>query len=115
MKTFLAALFSIIAIDAQNYPAGQLKHISVPIASSAQPFAVAAVEIERSVQYPSLIHLKGAVEIRMPICVVTGPGNAQNCAGEIVLHADEADLHEDTGQIEAHAGATITRKVTPAR
>jgi hypothetical protein len=46
----------------------------------------------------------------MPICVVTGPGNAQNCAGEIVFHADEADLPEDTGQIEAKGGARITRK-----
>jgi hypothetical protein len=41
---------------------------------------------------------------------VAGPGNAQRCAGEILFHADEANLHEDTGQIEATGGATITRK-----
>jgi hypothetical protein len=110
MKISIATLMCTFAISAQNYPTGQLKHISVPIASSAQPLAVAAMEIDRELQYPSVIHLKGAVEIKMPVCVVTGPGTAQNCAGEIVFHANEADLHEDTGQIEAKGGAKITRK-----
>jgi hypothetical protein len=110
MKISIAALMCASAVSAQNYPAGQLKHISVPIASSAQPLAVAAMEIDRELQYPSVIHLKGAVEIKMPICVVTGPGTAQDCAGEIIFHADEANLHEDTGQIEAKGGARISRK-----
>jgi non-heme chloroperoxidase len=109
MKTFIAAAVFVIAVTAQDRSSEQLKHIYVPVASSAQPLVVAAMEIVRPVQYPSVIHLKGSVEIRMPVCVVTGPGNAQNCAGEIVFEADEADLHEDTGQIEAKGGARITR------
>ena len=68
------------------------------------------MEIDRELQYPSVIHLKGAVEIKMPVCVVTRPGTVQTCGGEIVFRADEADLHEDTGQIEAKGGARITRK-----
>jgi hypothetical protein len=110
MKISIAALMCTLAVNAQNYPTGQLKHISVPVASSAQPLSVAAMEIDRELQYPSVIHLKGAVEIKMPICVVTRPETVQNCAGEIVFRADEADLHEDTGQIEAKGGARITRK-----
>src|SRR5215831_18054182 len=110
MKLTIAALACAAAVTGQDYTVGQLKHISVPVAGSAQPLAVAALEIDRAVQYPSAIHLKGAVEIRIPVCVVTGPGNAQHCAGEILFHADEANLHEDTGQIEAKGGATITRK-----
>ena len=110
MKTFIAAAVSIITLAAQDRSAAQVKHISVPIANSAQPLLVAAMEVDRTVQYPSIVHLKGAVEIRMPVCVVTQPGTVQHCSGEIVFHADEADLHEDTGQIEARGGATITRK-----
>jgi len=68
------------------------------------------MEIDRGVQYPSVIHLKGDVEIRMPVCVATGPGTKQHCAGEIVFRADEADLHEDTGQIEAKGAVSVTRK-----
>ena len=110
MKTFIAAAVCVISVIAQDRSTGQVKHILVPIANSAQPLAVAAMEVDRPVQYPSVVHLKGAVEIRMPVCVVTGPGTAQHCAGEIVFHADEADLHEGTGQIEARGGATIRRR-----
>ena len=110
MKLIIAALACASAVTGQDYTVGQLKHISVPIVGSVQPLVVAALEIDRSVQYPSVIHLKGAVVIRVPVCVVTGPGNAQHCAGEILFNADEADLHEDTGQIQAKGGATITRK-----
>jgi hypothetical protein len=103
MKIWMTALFCAAAF-------GEEKQISVPVANGARPLTVTAREIERGAQYPSVVHLKGAVEIRMPICVVTGPGNAQACAGEIVLHADEADLHEDTGRIETKGAATVMRK-----
>ena len=99
-----------VMLGAQDYPAGERKHLSVPIASSAKPLAVAAAEIERDGSYPSVIHLKGDVEIRMPVCVATGPGGTvQHCAGEIVFRADEADLHEDTGQIDGKGELRVTR------
>jgi hypothetical protein len=110
MKLSLAVLVCTVTVGAQDYPAGQLKHLTVPVAGSAQPFAVTAAEIDRGAPYPSTIHLRGNVEIRMPVCVVTGPGRAQNCAGEIVFHADAADLREDTGQIEARGAVQVTRK-----
>jgi hypothetical protein len=97
-------------LSAQSYPAGEPKHLTVPIASSAQPLAVTAIDIDRGVEYPSVIHLKGDVEIRMPVCVVTGPGNLQHCAGEIVLRAEEASLDEDTGQIETKGAVRVARK-----
>jgi len=91
-----------------TYFASRLKCLSSYLWDTT--LAVAAIQIEREgVHYPSVVHLKGAVEIRMPVCVVTGPGTVQHCAGEIVFHADEADLHEDTGQIEAKGAARITR------
>ena len=109
MKMSIAGQVCAVVLSAQDYPA-ERKHLSVPIQSSALPFAVAANEIERGAGYPSVIHLRGAAEIRMPICFVTGPGAVQHCAGEMVLHADAVDLHEGTGQIEARGTVTITHR-----
>ena len=111
MKMPVALLLFALTVNAQDYPAGQLKHLSVPIAGSVQPLAVAAIEISREgVQYPSVIHLKGNVEIKMPVCVTIGPGSAQSCAREIVFRADEADLHEESGQIDAKGSVSVTRE-----
>jgi hypothetical protein len=111
MKMSVAVLLFAHAVNAQDYPAGQLKHLSVPVAGSVQPLAVAATEISREgVQYPSVIHLKGNVEIKMPVCVSIGPGSAQRCTGKIVFRADEADLHEESGQIDAKGSVRVTRE-----
>ena len=74
MKMSLITLVCAVSLSAQNNPAGERKHLSVPTASGARPLAVAATEIDRGAHYPAVIHLKGDVEIRMPVCVVTGPG-----------------------------------------
>ncbi len=111
MRLFLAA-FAVCAfsLTAQDYPAGQLKHLPIPTAGGQPVVTVAALEIERGAEYPTVVYLKGSVEIRMRICVVTGPGNTQVCAGYIVMHADEADFHEDSGQVDARGNVTITRE-----
>jgi lipopolysaccharide assembly outer membrane protein LptD (OstA) len=112
MKLSLAALaVCTLALTAQDNPAGQLKHLSVPTATSVRPVSVAAMEIERPLPYSSIIHLKGGVEIRTPVCLRSGPGNAQwSCDGSVVLRADEADFHEDTGEIEAMGNVKVTRE-----
>jgi len=68
------------------------------------------MEIDRGTQYPSVIHLKGNVEIRTPVCVAAGPGTALACAGYVVVRADQADLHEDTGEVEASGNVRVTRE-----
>ncbi len=111
MKRMLAALgICTLTLAAQDYPAGQLKRLSVPIATSPSPLSVAALEIEREGEYPAILHLKGRVEIKTPVCVNAGPGNAMHCAGYVVLHADAADFHEDSGQTEARGNVTVTRE-----
>ena len=76
MKRLLAALgICTLTLAAQDYPAGQLKRLSVPIATSPSPLSVAALEIEREGDYPAILHLKGSVEIKTPVCVNAGPGN----------------------------------------
>ena len=111
MKRFLAALaLCALALTAQDYPAGGLKSLSVPTPNSAKPISVAALEIVREGLYPSVIHLKGSVEIRTPVCVKAGQGNALYCDGYIVLHTDAADFHEGSGPIEARGSVTVTRE-----
>jgi len=111
MKLSLAALvFCTLALTAQDYPASQLKHLSVPTLTSVRPVSVVALHIERAPEYPSIVHLKGSVEIKTPVCLNVGKGSEQVCAGYVVLHADEADIHEDSGQIDARGNVTVTRE-----
>lgn len=111
MKPSLAVLaICALALAAQEYPAGQLKHLPIPAANGVQPVSVAALEIERGAEYPTIVHLRGSVEIRMPVCVRTGPGNGQACNGYVILHADEADYHEDSGKIDARGNVTVIRE-----
>ncbi|MGD0777130.1 MAG: hypothetical protein ABSC05_30285 [Candidatus Solibacter sp.] len=111
MRRSLAVLaVCTLTLAAQDYPAGEMKRLSVPTTTNAKPLSVAAREIEREGLYPSVIHLKGSVEIRTPVCVKAGQGSVLNCDGYIVLRADTADFHEGTGQIEAHGNVTVTRE-----
>lgn len=111
MKRSLAALaVCTLSLAAQDYPTGQLKRLSVPTSTSVTPIAVAALDIEREGLYPAIIHLKGSVEIKTPVCLKGGQSQALYCAGYIVLHADEADFHEGSGQIDARGNVTVTRQ-----
>jgi hypothetical protein len=111
MKRSLAALAACtLSLTAQNYPAGQMKRLSIPTTTSVQPISVAALEIEREGLYPAIIHLKGSVEIKTPVCLKAGQSQALYCAGYVVLHADQADFHEGSGQTEARGNVTVTRE-----
>ena len=51
-------------------------------------------------QSPVIIHLKGHVEIRMRW--------ADASPERLVIHADAAEFHEDTGEVETHGNVTMT-------
>ena len=110
IRSLAALAVCTLSLAAQDYPAGKLKSLSVPTSTNVKPLSVAAFEIEREGNYPSIIHLKGSVEIRTPVCVKTGRGNELSCDGYVVLHADSADFHEDSGQIEARGNVSVTRE-----
>ena len=111
MLRFLAAMaICTLGLSAQDYPSGQLKRLSVPTTNNASPMSVAALGIEREGDYPALIHLKGSVEIKTPVCTKEGQGSALHCDGYVVVRADQADLREDTGQIEARGTVRVTRE-----
>ena len=113
MKLSLTALvccaFALMAQDVSNR---QLKHLSVPTPTSMRPLTVSAEEVQKETQYPSVIHLRGSVEIRTPVCTVNNSRSVRSwiCDGAVVLRADEADLHEDTGEIEASGHVKVTRE-----
>jgi lipopolysaccharide assembly outer membrane protein LptD (OstA) len=111
MLRFLAAIaVCALALSAQDYPSGQLKRLSVPTTTNVSPIWVAALGIEREGDYPAMIHLKGSVEIKTPVCIKAGQGSALQCDGYVVLRADQADLREDSGQIEARGNVRVTRE-----
>ena len=111
MMRFLAAIaVCTVALTAQDYPAGQLKRLSVPTTTNVSPMSVAALGIEREGDYPAIIHLKGSVEIKTPVCTKAGPGSVLHCDGYVVLRADQADLREDSGEIEARGNVRVTRE-----
>jgi hypothetical protein len=73
------------------------------------------MEIVRDLPYNSVIHLKGSVEIKTPVCIKAGPDNQLRCDGSVVLRADEADIREDTGSINASGHVTVTREPYPVK
>jgi uncharacterized protein YdeI (BOF family) len=92
-------------------PASELKHAIVPQPNGGRGVSMAALYIERGVEYPTAVKLSGNVEIKTPVCA-PAPKKGANmvCDGYLVVRADEAlfHFHEDTGQIEAHGNVTVT-------
>ena len=50
----------------------------------------------------------GDVEIKTPVCLPVGRHGRTVCDGSMIVRADAAVLHEDTGEIEAHGNVVIT-------
>lgn len=108
MKCFrLANVCGLTALVLLAQSSPELKHLPVAPQQGATAVTVSARDIEREARYPSVIHLTGSVEIKMPVCMRPRP-NEMTCDGEMVLRADEADFHEDTGRIEARGNVSLT-------
>ena len=83
------------------------KHVMTVMANGEWPTTLTALEIERVGQYPGAVHLKGTVEIKSPVCFRVGKRNELECDGAMILRADEATFHEDSGEIEARGPVTV--------
>jgi lipopolysaccharide assembly outer membrane protein LptD (OstA) len=53
-----------------------------------------------------VVYLKGNVEIIKPFCVSTGGRSL--CNEEMILRADEAEYHPDTGEIASTGNVRVT-------
>jgi hypothetical protein len=93
---------------AQDKQEPQLKHLTASPANFVRPAFLTALSIERGVEYPSLVRLKGSVEIKTPVCLPVGNNSALVCDGEMIIRADAAEFDEGTGEIEAHGHVHIT-------
>ena len=98
MKLFIAgAALSLVAIGlspvaGQTAP-GEIKHVVlVSIQGKRGPVYGSAVDVVKGIPYPSVAHLKGNVEIR---------------ANGFILHAEQADYDEQTGEIKASGNVSI--------
>jgi hypothetical protein len=92
---------------ASGQPASEPKHLTVPPLNGNRSVALTAASIERGVTYPSEITLMGNVEIKTPVCLPIGKQGKLTCDGEMIVRADEAEFHEDTGRIEAHGNVSV--------
>jgi hypothetical protein len=107
MRLFVIILaFVTLAIGQDAAP--EMKHVIVPGPNGNRSVSLAALNIERGVEYPTVVKLSGNVEIKTPVCLPAGKKGAMLCDGYMVVHADEAQFHEDTGQIEAQGNVTVT-------
>ena len=87
-------------------PAGQ-KHLWAFVVNGWAN-QLSAQSIERGAEYPTVVYLKGNVEIKSPVCPGTGRKRFRACDTFTILHADAAEFHEDTGQIEAHGNVSVS-------
>ena len=70
-----------------------------------------ADSIQRRPSYPSVIQLKGNVEIKTKTVVQDSPLSLMI----MVVRADEADYHEDTGEIEARGTVRVDYRDDPSQ
>jgi len=70
---------------------------------------IEADSIERPVRFPSTIHLKGNVQIATKIVAQDTPLSLMI----MVVQADEADYHEDSGEIEARGSVQVNYRDDP--
>ena len=108
---FACLAFLTLAIGQERNP--QLKHLSIPPLNGNRPVSLTALHIERGVEYPSVVTLNGNVEIKTPVCRPADNGWSMDCYGEIVVRADGAKFHEDSGQIEASGHVVVTTPEYP--
>jgi hypothetical protein len=83
------------------------KQLTTAPLNGGREVRMTADEIARMGEYPSAIHLKGGVEIKTPACLPVGKNRELICDGVMILRADEATYHEDSGQIEAQGTVTV--------
>ena len=101
-------LATLLIANPQSQPAGELKHLVVPLEGASHNIQLTAQSIDRiDGRYPSIVRLKGSVEIKSPVCIQPDPAQRIVCDGYMIVRADEAEVNEATGRIESHGNVTV--------
>lgn len=111
MKLFLAgvAVTCQLAIGQDRVPAPERLHVMATGPSNR--VMLEADNIERGAAYPSVIQLKGNVQIKAKAVVQESPLSLM----VMVVRADEASYHEDTGEIEARGNVHVDYRDDPGQ
>ncbi len=106
--------FLTVAAVCQEKPADRALHWYAPVPLSKGAH-LAAQSIERDaprLQWtPSVVHLRGDVVIRIRLDgALRGEAGPKGTAlpAYMILHAEQADYHEDTGAIDARGNVRVT-------
>ncbi len=103
MRPALSVFFGLASALAGE----EAQHAIVPVAAG-RPVSLTAISIEREGAYPSVIRLKGAVEIKSQVCLPVGKAHKLICDGYTLLRADSATYVEATGEIKAEGAVSFT-------
>ena len=97
-----------LATGQQSRESSELKHLMASPVNSMRPVSLAALAIERGVEYPSVVKLKGDVRIDTPVCLPVGIRRSLVCDGKMIVRADQAEFDEKTGEIRAQGNIVVT-------
>ena len=103
----VVSMFFSLATGQENRTSQQ-KHLIVAPLNGSRSVSLEAVNIERGVEYPSVVKLKGSVQIKTPVCLPVGQQGSLVCDGQMVVRAEEAEFDENTGEIQAHGDVRVT-------
>jgi lipopolysaccharide assembly outer membrane protein LptD (OstA) len=106
----MLSTFASLAICQEKAP----EQLHLSIGAPGGRVALTAFSIQRDLSSEAtapIIQLKGNVEIRMVACLPTGKDDAVVCEATMVLHADEADYNEKSGEIDARGNVHMTPHV----
>lgn len=105
------------AVCQENHAQPERLHMTIANPQSrGDRVALSASRIDRDLSAKggeAILHLQGNVEVRMTTCVPARPGDRGICKGATVLHADQVDYDEKTGEMDARGNVHITPDQQP--
>jgi hypothetical protein len=105
----IALVFTFLSsASGQEYDPSEQKHIIIAPQNTNRSVQMEAHSVERGLPYPSVVTLKGNVSIKTPVCLPIGKKSSIICDGYMIVHADEAQLDEKTGEIRAQGNVVVT-------
>jgi len=96
----ISSALTVVPQHAVSQNPQDMKHLLTTMPEGKGRIELIALNIDRS-WTPPVVHLKGNVRIE----IRTSPKNAREVT---ILHADEAEYHEDTGEILPRGNVRVT-------
>src|ERR1700682_3915218 len=108
---FLIGVSSLVFLF--TIPQKAIPQNAAPLHLKVGAMDMQALSIERLATFPGIVHLKGSVEIATKVGVNGSPFSPPTLM-IMVVRSDEADYHEDTGEIEARGYVQMSYRDDPS-